>query len=179
VQHLNIYLASPLSVFSLNTSTLNPLGGLITGIAIAYLFGHRQKLPLRPTLDTLAPGLAVFMIAVGIANILSGNAFGSSTHLPWAVYLWGEYRHPTQIYETVAALIVLIIWKTISLELQGSGIGFWQVVALSAGARIFLEAFHGDSVIWPGGFRAVQVISLIILTVAIYLTKQWGKAERE
>jgi len=177
VQNLNIYLSNPLSLFFLNTSTLNLPEGLIIGVIIAYLFGRHRKLPLRPTLDALAPGLAVFMIAVGVANILSGNAYGSPTHLPWAIYLWGEYRHPTQIYETVAALSILILWKMTSTESQGSGIKLLQVVALSASARIFLEAFRGDSSIWPGDFRAAQIISLIILALAIYLTKEWGKAE--
>ncbi len=178
IQHLNIYLANPFSLFSLSTSTLNVHEGAIIGVVITYLFGRRHKLPLRPTLDALAPGLAVFMIAVGAANFLSGNAYGSSTDLPWAIYLRGEYRHPTQIYETVAALIIFILWKTGSPKSRASGLSFLQVVTLSAGARIFLEAFHGDSLIWPGGFRAAQMMGLIILTVAIYLIKQWGKAER-
>jgi phosphatidylglycerol:prolipoprotein diacylglycerol transferase len=177
IQHLDIYLANPLNLFSLNTSTLNPFGGLIIGVVIAYLFSRRQKFLLRPTLDALAPGLAVFMITVGGANILSGNAYGSPTHLPWAIYLWGEYRHPTQVCETVAAFIVFIIWKTTSTESQSSGIRFLQVVSLSAGTRVFLEAFHGDSLILPGGFRAAQVIGLIVIAIAIYFTKQWGEAE--
>ncbi len=179
IEHFNVYLSSPISLFSLNTSTLNSLGGLIIGVVIALLIGRHQRLPFHPTLDALAPGLAVFMVAAGVANLLSGNAHGSPTHFPWAIYLWGEYRHPTQIYETTAALTIFILWKTISAGSRGSGIRFLQVVAFSASARIFLEAFHGDSLIWLGGFRAVQVISLIILTLAIYLTKQWGKAERE
>ncbi len=178
-QHLNIYFLNPLSLFSLNTGTLDLPGGVIIGVLIALLIGRREKLPLRPTLDALAPGFAVMMIAIGVANTFSGNAFGSATRLPWAIYLWGEFRHPTQIYETVAAIIVFIVWKIIPIESQRSGIRFLQVVAFSASARIFLEAFHGDSVLWPGGFRAVQIIGLLILTVAIYLTKQWGKAERE
>jgi len=176
VQHLSIYLSNPLSLFSLNTSTLDPGGGIIVGAIITYLFGRRQNLPLRPTLDALAPGLAVFMIAVGVANILSGNAYGSPTHLPWAIPLWGEYRHPTQVYETVAAMAIFILWKTTSTESPGSGLGFLQVVAFSASARIFLEAFREDSSIWPGGFREAQVIGLIILAVTIYLTKTWGNA---
>jgi len=179
VQHLNVYFSNPLSLFFLTTSTLNLPGAVIIGVVITYLIGRRQNLPLRPTLDALAPGLAAFMIAVGVANILSGNAYGSPTDFPWAIYLWGEYRHPTQIYETIAALTIFILWKTISTESRGSGIRFLQVVAFSASARIFLEAFHGDSLLWPGGFRAVQVISLIIFTVAIYLTKSWGKDELE
>lgn len=177
IQHLSVYLLNPLSLFSLNMSTLNLRWGIIIGAIITYLFGRRQNLPLRPTLDALAPGLAIIMIAVGLANILSGNAYGSPTHLPWAIPLWGDYRHPTQFYETVAALAIFILWKTMSTESQGSGIRFLQVVAFSAGAHIFLEAFRGNSLIWPGGYRAVQVIGLIILAVAIYFIKSWGKDE--
>jgi len=178
VQHLNIYLATPLSLFSLNTSTLNPVGGLITGVIIALLFGRRQKLSLRPTLNALAPGLAVMMISISVANFLNGNAYGSPAHLPWAIYLWGEFRHPTQIYEMAAALIVFIIWKTNSMESQGPGISFLKVAAFSAGTLVFLDAFRGDSVVWPGGFRAAQVIGLIAIAIAIHLTKQW-RAETE
>src|SRR5262245_8078107 len=179
VQYLDIYLANPLSLFSLNTSTLNPVAGLIISVIIACLFGRRQKFLLRPTLDALAPGLAMMMIAIGVSNFFSGNGYGSPTHLPWAIYLWGEFRHPTQIYETVAALIVFVIWKAIGVESQGSRISILQLVALSASARIFLEAFHGDSLIWPGGFRAAQVIGLMILAVAIYLARRWERVESE
>jgi phosphatidylglycerol---prolipoprotein diacylglyceryl transferase len=177
-QHLNAYMASPISLFSLNTSTLNSLGGFVTGLVIADLFG-RQKLPLRPTLDAVAPGLAVIMIAIGVANFLSGNGYGSPTRLPWAIYLWGEYRHPTQIYETVAALIVFLIWKMDLVSSPGAGTRFLQIVSLLASTRIFLEAFHGDSLVWPGGFRAVQVLGLMILAISIYPTRQWEKADAQ
>jgi len=174
-QHLGSYLRNPLDVFSLNTSTLNFLAGLAMGAAIAFIWGRRQGLPLRPTLDALAPGLAVVMIAVGVANLLSGDAYGLPTHLPWAIYLWGEYRHPTQIYETATALIAFIVWKRIPAESRGTGIGFLQLVALLTGARIFLEAFRADSLIWSGGFRAVQVVGLILLALLIHLANQWGE----
>jgi len=172
-QHLSSYLTNPLDVFSLSISTLNLPGGLAMGAAIAFIWGRRQELPLRPPLDALAPGLAVVAIAVGVANLLSGDAYGLPSHLPWAIYLWGEYRHPIQIYEAVAALLVLIVWKRIPAESRSPGVGFLQLVALLIGARIFLEAFRADSTIWPGGFYAVQVVGLILLALLIYLAKQW------
>jgi prolipoprotein diacylglyceryl transferase len=174
-QHLDAYLANPISIVSLSGSTLDRPGGFVAAVVVMVLFGRRQHLPLRPTLDALAPGLAVLLVAGGIANLLSGNAYGSPTQLPWAIYLWDAYRHPTQIYETVAALVILIIWKVVSPPLRGSGRSFLIVVALSAAARIFLEAFRGDSQILPGGFRAAQVVSLIILTATIYLMNLWSR----
>ena len=58
---------------------------------------------------------------------------------------------------------------------SGRGLNFPRVVALSAGARVFLEAFRGDSFIWPGGFRAAQVAGLFILAVTLWLMRSWSQ----
>jgi len=177
VQYPKVYLANPLSALSLNTNTLSPNIGLLAGLSVLYLYGYRKRLPFRPTLDALATGLALFMITLGVAHILSGNAYGAPTRLPWAIYLWSDYRHPSQIYETVAALGILLVTLRRPLGSPGAGLNFLLVVALSAAARIFLEAFRGDSLIWTGGFRAAQVIGLAILATTVVLIKKWGEAE--
>ena len=176
LQFLDVYSANPISLFSLNANTLSPETGTLIGLIAAFTFGQRYKLSLRPTLDALAPGLAVFMIALGVAHILSGDAYGAPAFLPWSVFLWADYRHPSQIYETVAAFaIFLVVWRR-PFGSQGTGLNFLFVVAASAVARIFLEAFRGDSVVWPGGFRAAQVIGLGVLAVSIVFMRKWSKA---
>ena len=44
VQHLDIYLAKPLGLFSLNTSTLNAFAGLIIGLIVIAVAIHLTKL---------------------------------------------------------------------------------------------------------------------------------------
>ncbi len=181
-RYLSAYLANPLGLLALTPATLSPNAGLVIGLAIAALYGRRHGLRLRPTLDALAPGLAAFMVTFGVAHLMSGDAFGAPvygrdgiTPRPWSIYLWDDYRHPSQIYETVAALVVFAAaWKR-PLGQPGVGINFLLVVALSAAARVFLEAFRGDSVIWPGGFRAAQVVSLVVLAAALWLMKAWAQ----
>jgi len=174
-RYLNAYLANPISLLALTPTTLWPAAGLVIGLAAGALVGWRKRLPLRPTLDALAPGLAAFLVALGVAHFLSGDAFGASAKLPWSLYLWDDYRHPSQVYEIVAALTILVtIWKR-PVGRPGDGTGFLLVVALSAGARIFLEAFRGDSVVWPGGFRAAQIVGLVVLATALWLLKNWGR----
>jgi prolipoprotein diacylglyceryltransferase len=56
-------------------------------------------------------------------------------------------------------------------------LNFIFFVAASAVARIFLEAFRGDSMIWPGGFRAAQVIGLGVLVISIFFMRKWGAIE--
>ena len=175
---LQAYLDNPLGLLALNMNTLTGFDGLLIGLVVAALYGRLKKLSLSATLDVLAPGLAAFMVALGVSHLLSGNAFGASADLPWSIYLWSEYRHPSQTYEILAALVVLFIVKKRLLGQVGDGRNFLLLVALSSAVRIFLEAFRGDSLIWSGGFRAAQVISLIVLAVSLYALHIWVRATK-
>jgi phosphatidylglycerol:prolipoprotein diacylglycerol transferase len=179
VSYLNAYLENPLSLFSLNPNTLSPSYGVLIGLLVAWIYGRRKELPLRPTLDILAPGLAAFMVFLGIAHLLNGDAFGAPTSLPWSIYLWNEYRHPSQIYEILGALLILMIVLRRPLEGQGTGMNFLLLAALTAGARLLLEAFRGDSLIWPSGFRAAQVVSLLIMLAVLVLMQELSYPPRD
>jgi prolipoprotein diacylglyceryltransferase len=180
---LDIYLDDPLSLFALNPGTLSPSGGILIGLLAAILYGIWKKFPLRKTLDALAPGLVTFMIFQGLAHLLSGDAFGSATDLPWAINLWDENRHPTQIYEILLAVGVFLVIRKRPLGQSGKGTNFLLSVALLSATRLFLEAFRGDSLIWTGGFRAAQLISFSTLMVCLWLIRKWdlptiGKANK-
>lgn len=169
-----VYLSAPLSLFALDATTLAPLEGLLIGITTAIIIGQRKKLPVRITLDALAPGLAVFLIAWTAANILSGDAFGSPSDLPWAIQLWGESRHPVQFYDLILALIIMgAILQGIFKDF-GKGINFLVLVSLTALARLITEAFRGDSIIWFGSLRAAQLISLALLIGTLWLIRDWS-----
>lgn len=170
LRHLNAYLIDPLGLFALTPSTLLIEGGLLIGALTALLYGRRQRLPLRPSLDALAPGLALFMIAVHLANLASGDAFGAPADLPWAIELWGARRHPSQIYEALAALV---IFGLVRKRPDGSGVTFLLLAALSAAARVFLEAFRGDSAVGFADLRAAQVLGLVVLALALWWLPRW------
>jgi phosphatidylglycerol:prolipoprotein diacylglycerol transferase len=167
IRFFDIYLESPLSVFSLNPTTLSPLEGALTGLAAAAYYGYRKGLALWPTLDVLTPGLAAFGLAVGFAHLASGDAFGSETSMPWAIELWGAQRHPTQIYEVLGAgFIFWLIWE-IRRKTPVSGFLFLTLVALTALSRLVIEAFRGDSIIVYGSLRSAQMGSLVVLAIAL------------
>jgi phosphatidylglycerol:prolipoprotein diacylglycerol transferase len=174
-RYLNAYLANPLSLLALTPATLSPDIGLVVGVAFAAWYGHRHGLRLRPTLDALAPGLAVFGVSFGVAHFLNGDAFGAPARLPWSIYLWDDYRHPSQVYEIVAALLIFVVAWRRPLGQPGAGLNFLLVVGLSAAARVFLEAFRGDSIIWAGGLRAAQVVGLLALAAALWGLKTWAR----
>ncbi|GAB4262616.1 MAG: prolipoprotein diacylglyceryl transferase [Candidatus Promineifilaceae bacterium] len=172
-RYLDTYLADPLGIIALDTNTLDATAGLLIGLLAAAAYGLRKKLPLRPTLDILTPGLAVFAIALGLAHLASGDAFGAPTNLPWAIELWDASRHPTQVYEMVLATAVfLLIWKARKSS-PFPGFLFLAFVALTAVSRLFLEAFRGDSVLVAGGIRQAQLAALLVLLAALWLMRQW------
>jgi prolipoprotein diacylglyceryltransferase len=175
-----VYSSNPLSLLSPSPTTLSPSSGLIVGLIAFAIFVQRKALPLRPTLDAIAPGLALFLTFVGIAHIFSGDAYGAPTGVPWAIRLWNEYRHPSQFYETFIALTTFLVVRERFPQPEGAGLNFLLAVALSSASRVFLEAFRGDSIFLPGGFREAQVIALVIFAVSLYWVRKWmntGRAE--
>jgi phosphatidylglycerol---prolipoprotein diacylglyceryl transferase len=168
-----VYLSNPLSLLALTPTTLSPVMGLAIGLIAFVIFIQRKNLPLRPTLDAIAPGLALFMAFVGLAHILSGDAYGAPTNVPWAIRLWNEYRHPSQFYETFMALTIFLVIQERFLKPEGAGLNFLLTIALFSASRVFLETFRGDSVFWPGGFREAQVIALIIMAISFYRMRKW------
>ncbi len=172
-RYLNTYINDPLGIVALNTNTLVPTAGIGLGLLVAILYGIRKRLSLRTTLDILAPGLAFFAIGLSLANLSSGVAFGAPTKLPWAIYIWDEYRHPTQLYEMFLAVVVFILLWRYRKHSPFPGFIFLAWLALVALARLFLEAFRGDSVIVAGGIRQAQLAAMVALLLALWLMRQW------
>jgi prolipoprotein diacylglyceryl transferase len=177
VQFLDIYLANPLSLFSLNPATLTLGEGVLTGLLAGWIYGQRKGLPFWPTLDTLAPGLVVFGIALGLSHLASGNAFGAPSSVPWAIELWGDHRHPAQVYEILLAVLIFLAIRQVKKRDTFPGFTFLSWLAMAAGSRLFLEAFRGDSSYIFGGWRSAQLISLAVLVVAMLGLHFVGKSQ--
>ncbi len=167
LRFLNVYLERPLDLLSLNPSTLSAVEGLAAAGIVALIYGNRHGLKLWVTLDALTPALALFTICIGLAHLASGDAFGAATSVPWSIDLWGERRHPTQIYEILLAGAAFLVVVRLSSRLPLSGFTFFLWLALAAASRLLLEAFRGDSIIAFDRFRLAQLISLGVLLVAM------------
>ena len=183
LQYSEIFLEAPLNIFSLNPGLLDPVSGVAFGILAAIIYGNRKKLPLWSTLDALVPLFGVLVIGISLSNLASGNGFGSETNLPWGLHLWGVKRHPSQIYESLMGVIILwIVWpkkrKTL-FNKNLAGEKFLIFLALSAGARIFLEAFRGDSIILINNIRTLQVISWFVLAGSLWALQNLKNKKEE
>ena len=169
LRYINVYLGDPISLLSLNPSTIAPLEGGLTGLLVALIYSQRKGLPLWPTLDAMTLPFAVMAVSIGLAHLSSGDAFGAPSEVPWVIDLWGESRHPSQIYEILTGMAIFVVVYSLQRVNRAPGILFLSWVALTTGGRLFLEAFRGDSVIIFSSIRSAQVTSLITL-----LAVMWG-----
>jgi prolipoprotein diacylglyceryltransferase len=167
LRHLDAYLDSLLDIFAFNTAALSIGDGLIFGLLAALAYGQRKELPLWPTIDVLIPGLSLFSIFIGLSNLASGDAYGAPASLPWSIELWGAARHPSQVYETAAALLVFVIVHRLKFTPVFPGFLALTFFGLSAANRVFLEAFRGDSEIVIGNIRSMQLLGLLVLFLSL------------
>jgi len=167
--HLSTYLAHPAEIVALDLGSFVPAPGAAIGLIAGATFAARRGLPWAPLADAFAPALAAGLALGSIAALLGGTSYGQPTDVPWAITLWGARRHPTQIYELLAALTILaILWWTRGRR-SSPGQAFLLFVALYGGARLFLEAYRADSWLLPGGWRGAQVLGLVAVVVALAL----------
>ncbi len=166
------------SVVSLNPGLFDMVGALAAALIAAFVYGQRKELPLLPTLDVLVPFFGMLAIGIGLMNFASGNAFGMETDLPWGIELWGATRHPSQVYEVLAAFVTFNLLYPAKLDAKSAGLNFATFVAITAGYRLFLEAFRGDSTLVFGSIRAAQLTMFVLLAAALWGIDQL-KVKRE
>ena len=176
--HFSAFSKSPLSLFALNSDLFDPLSAALTAILIGFIYGQRQKLSLWPALDALTPLFAVTAIGLSLSHLAAGTAFGSPTDMPWGINLWNATRHPTQIYEFIASLLTLgLLW--FKRPDSRPGLYFITFVALTAFARLIIEAFRGDSLIVFGGFRQAQIYAWLVLGLSFILFEYRQERSKE
>ncbi len=130
------------------------LGGCVLGLLTGLAYALIVKLPLLRTLDVLAPPLALGHAIACIGSFAAGSAYGSPTHLPWAVIynsrlaaMWsgtpqGVPLHPTQLYECDMELVIFVVLMTLLRRLQaGEVMGAW--LFLIGLGMYFLEFLRG------------------------------------
>lgn len=105
------------------------------------------------------------MTGIGLSHLAAGTAFGKETSLPWGIDLWNATRHPTQIYETLASLLIFgLLW--FQKQSQRPGILFLTFAAFTATSRLFIEAFRGDSIFIFNSLNQNQVFAWIVLALS-------------
>lgn len=168
------FLQSPLNLLALRPDMLDATGGWLAAGLAGLIYGRVRQIPLWPMLDALTTLFIGLSVTFGLSHLASGDAFGAPTRLPWAIELWGEQRHPSQVYETLAALLVgIAVWpggrlSSAARQPGREGLRWWMFLAVTAIARILLESFRGDSLLLWNTLRQAQAFAWVILAISLW-----------
>jgi len=172
--NMSYYLERPLEVFALWKGGLIFSGGIISGCIGGFLYIRKTGIDLLKIADILSPS-ASFGQAIGrIGCFMAGCCYGKETDLPWAVVFTdknslapkGIPLHPTQLYHSLACLIIFAILMLMRKRKKYDGqIFFWYLI-LHSTQRLLIERFRADCLPAIGQMSVTQFISLIILISA-------------
>ena len=174
-----LFWRNPLSVFAIWQGGLAIHGAILGGLLTSVLYTWRQRISFWKFADRLAPSLILGQAIGRIGCFFNGDAHGYPTDLPWGVVYSpespagqmfpGQPLHPTQLYEMIFNLIIFgVLWKT-RKKITRPGYLFLLYVILYSGARIFVENFRADKLIYGGNISAAQSIGIIGIVLGLIL----------
>lgn len=158
-------------------------GGLVLAVGVAFWYIAKHRLPFWTTCDVFAPGIALGHVTGRLGCLAAGCCYGRPTDVPWAITFTnplaqanvgtplGIPLHPTQIYESAAALLILVL--LLATERRGRpfpGRTFWSYMFLYAISRFIIEIYRGD----PRGtvfgvLSTSQFISVVLAPLSLVM----------
>ena len=175
-------------------------GGFLGGTAAVILNGWRLRVPLRWTMQLVAPALAAAYALGRVGCFLVNDDYGRPSSLPWAVkfpqglppstagnmqHLFGIpvpagtdpstvlAVHPTQLYEValmLGAFFVLWVWRKRDRPV---GWLFGLYLVLAGVERFLVEFLRAKDDRLLGPFTIAQATSVCLVAVGAYLLTAW------
>ncbi|MCX6549901.1 MAG: prolipoprotein diacylglyceryl transferase [Acidobacteria bacterium] len=157
-------------------------GGLVVAFLVGMWYVRRHRLPVWPTADAIAPGIALGHVVGRFGCLLAGCCYGTPTSLPWGITFSDPFAasnvgtplhvalHPTQMYEAGTEFLILVfLLLTERFWRKRAGWTFWVYILLYGLSRFVIEMFRGDPRGMTMGFSTSQWISMGLVPLAIVM----------
>lgn len=152
---------------------LDGMSGAFIALATVVVYLRQRYLPVRSYLDLLSPGLAVMAIFINLGFLATGDYFGQTTSVPWAIELWGADRHPTQLYALLGSLITLALLLWQHRQSGFAGRDFLIVVAGNAFTWLLVGLLLANPTLIFEQYRQLQVLMWGVLVATAFLWHLW------
>ncbi len=163
---------NPLEIFYIWRGGIASHGGIIGGIIANYLFTKKHNLSFYKLSDLAVIPIALGAAFVRLGNFTNGELFGKITTLPWATEVNDTLRHPVQIYQAIANVIIFItLTITHKTKQLKDGTLTWAFFLLYGIAR-FCTEFFKDLPPYYVGLNIAQYASLLLVIIAIFALKR-------
>jgi phosphatidylglycerol:prolipoprotein diacylglycerol transferase len=159
-------------------------GGILGGVLAFFAYRYFRPFPLRPYFDALAPAIMVGTLFGRLGCFLNGCCYGDQCDLPWAVSFprlsppWNDQYaqglipadatgslplHPTQLYSSLDALIILILLTAFYPLRRRDGEVLGLLMVTYPVTRFLIEYLRNDEGNFFAGFTISQNISILLL----------------
>lgn len=179
--NLSYYLQHPIEIFEIWNGGLAIHGAIIAGLITIFLFCKQMRISFMRMLDIIVVGLIIGQAIGRWGNFFNSEAYGAVTTLQAlesqgipkfiidGMYILGEYRQPTFLYESIGCLFgflaMLIIRCGKSLK-RGNLTAFYLV--WYGILRFLIEGLRTDSLML-GPIKMAQVVSAIFVLIGIII----------
>ena len=166
-------------------------GALIGAVLTAIVFARVKKVPFWQLADVAAPGLILGQAIGRWGNFMNQEAHGGPMsqaayenfhqYLPDFIMnqmcIEGTMYYPTFLYESFWNILVLILLLYIRRQNPIRGTVFLTYIATYSVGRFFIEGLRTDSLYVVGQLRTAQLLSVILIVVAIIMIIYRRKTE--
>ncbi|OGU64463.1 MAG: prolipoprotein diacylglyceryl transferase [Stygiobacter sp. RIFOXYC12_FULL_38_8] len=172
------YLSHPLEILMVWKGGLASHGAAIAIPLSLYLYIRSRKgFTFLWIMDRVVITVALSGFFIRMGNLFNSEIFGKPTDVPWAFVFSivdGQPRHPTQIYEALAYLMIFILLLVMYLRSQGKireGKLFGIFLILVFGFRFFVEFIKENQSQFEEGLilNMGQLLSIPLVLMGIYI----------
>jgi phosphatidylglycerol:prolipoprotein diacylglycerol transferase len=191
-----VYRENPMQLFSLDFLRSGGVfyGGFIGAVAVGYLLIKRYGLPWWKTADAFAPGIALGQAIGRQGCFAAGCCWGKPTTSALGVKFTEAgheitgvpidvHLHPTQLYESFAALAICIFLLWVHKRKRFNGEVILLYAVLYGITRFIVEFFRDDprgdilGLTTLTGLSTSQMISLVVgIASLVILILRWRRA---
>lgn len=174
------FAAAPGTIFTIwKDSGLTFYGALAGGALVGAFYARMLRLPLRAYLDVFAPALALGYAVAMIGALLHGLYIGRPTGVPWAVQMFLDRRHPTQIYLLLASLGTYAVLRAQERGESAPGTLFFLWLLLHAVSRFAVEFFVESTTVLGTMFTLAQAVNVLVAVIAVVALAIVARGPRE
>lgn len=172
------YLSHPLEILMVWKGGLASHGAAIAIPLSLYLYIRSRKgFTFLWIMDRVVITVALSGFFIRMGNLFNSEIFGKPTDVPWAFVFSivdGQPRHPTQIYEAIAYLIIFILLLRMYLRPKGKikeGKLFGIFLILVFGFRFFVEFLKENQSQFEEGLilNMGQLLSIPLVLLGMYI----------
>ncbi|HEX2922228.1 MAG TPA: prolipoprotein diacylglyceryl transferase [Bacteroidales bacterium] len=170
------YLRNPLEIIAIWKGGLASHGAGIGILLAMWLFVRKEKRDFAWIMDRIAIVVALSGFFIRMGNLMNSEIYGVETTVPWGfVFLRNNEvapKHPTQIYEGLAYLLVFfllfrIYWAKKGEYIQGLLISLFLILVFTT--RFFVEFIKEDQVAFEATMKLNmgQLLSIPFILMGI------------